>query len=240
MSLTLFEYQKNNIRFENRNGRVWVCLTDMAKASGKLIGNWNKSESTKEFLNELESIIGFGIIQSKVGGNIPESERGTWAIEEVAIEFAGWCSVQFKIWMLTQIKTLLTQGYVALIPSKQLTLSSRQLAVETAKAVDEIQHLLSENNPRLTQFLIDYAISDIMPNQKTLTGDRFRGVAEIANDLGYKVDAKNRSLLGKFVKARCEDFAQQEERLVNGTIQKVFCYPEQNQQVISAINLFFS
>ena len=36
------------------------------------------------------------ITETKIGG--VSSKLGTWAIEEVAIEFAGWCSVQFKIW----------------------------------------------------------------------------------------------------------------------------------------------
>ena len=38
-----------------------------------------------------------GTITETLIGGVP-SKQGTWAIEEVAIEFAGWCSVQFKIW----------------------------------------------------------------------------------------------------------------------------------------------
>jgi hypothetical protein len=70
----------------------------MAKASGKQLGHWNTLKSTTEFLTVFESIIGIPIMVSNVGG-LPET-TGTWAIEEVALEFAGWCSVQFKIWML--------------------------------------------------------------------------------------------------------------------------------------------
>ena len=39
--------------------------------------------------------MGYPITETKIGG-VP-SKQGTWAIEEVAIEFAGWCSVQIKI-----------------------------------------------------------------------------------------------------------------------------------------------
>ena len=94
-TLTIFDFQSSNIRFETRDGRVWVSLTDMAKASGKLLGDWNRLNSTKEFLSALESHMGFPIWETMKGG-VP-SKKGTWAIEEVAIEFAGWCSVQFKI-----------------------------------------------------------------------------------------------------------------------------------------------
>ena len=100
-NLTILDFQSSNIRFENRDGRVWVSLTDIAKASGKLLGHWNRLDSTKEFLSALESDIGYPIMQTIQGG-VP-SKQGTWAIEEVAIKFAGWCSVQFDIWMLRQI-----------------------------------------------------------------------------------------------------------------------------------------
>jgi hypothetical protein len=115
-SLSLFEFNNQGIRFQNRDGKVWVSLTDMAKASGKLVGHWTTLKSTTEFLEEFESIIGFPIMESKPGGT-PET-TGTWAIEEVAIEFAGWCKVSFKIWMIQKIKELLTTGKVELVQEK--------------------------------------------------------------------------------------------------------------------------
>jgi hypothetical protein len=111
-NLSVFDFNSNNIRFENREGRVWVCLTDMAKASGKQLGHWNTLKSTTEFLTVFESVIGIPITETVQGGQ--PTLQGTWAIEEVALEFAGWCSVKFKIWMLQQIKTLVTTGTVSL------------------------------------------------------------------------------------------------------------------------------
>jgi hypothetical protein len=90
------------------------------------------------------------------------------------------------------------------------------------------------------QFLIDHAISDIMPAGKTLGGSRLRGVVEIAIDLGYKVSEKNRSQLGKFVKAACSHLLQEEERLCNGTMRLVACYPEDAPEVAEAIHRFFA
>lgn len=66
-----------------RGDRVWVSLTDMAKATGKLVGNWNQLDGTIEYIAKLESIIQIRIIDSKAGGQgIPENERGTWAIKQ--------------------------------------------------------------------------------------------------------------------------------------------------------------
>ena len=159
-NLTIFDFQSSNIRFETRDGQVWVSLTDIAKASGKRLGHWNELNYTKEFLSALESDIGYPVMQTIKGG-VP-SKQGTWAIEEVAIEFAGWCSVHFKIWMLEQIKTLMTQGYVALPQTQQPQLSDHQLAEEIAETIFKIQNNLSDN-PRLAQFLIDLATSEVKP-----------------------------------------------------------------------------
>ena len=38
--LTFLAFNQNNIRFEKRNGLTWVSLTDMAKASGKLVADF--------------------------------------------------------------------------------------------------------------------------------------------------------------------------------------------------------
>ena len=236
-NLSVFDFNSNNIRFENREGRVWVSLTDMAKASGKQLGHWNTLKSTTEFLTVFESVIGIPIMVSNVGG-LPET-TGTWAIEEVALEFAGWCSVKFKIWMLQQIKTLMTNGTVSLPQVEQPQLPPNKVALEISRDVREITDNLTDN-PRLAQFLIDHAISGIMPSQATLTGKSLQGVVEIAEEMGLKVNMSNRSQLGKFVKARCGELSQQEKRLVNGTMREVACYPVNNLEVRQAIQDFFA
>lgn len=75
-NLTILDFESPNIRFENRDGRVWVSLTDMAKATGKLLGGWNRLNSTKEFLSALESVMHYGITETIQGG-VP-SKQGTW------------------------------------------------------------------------------------------------------------------------------------------------------------------
>jgi hypothetical protein len=236
-NLSVFDFNSNNIRFENREGRVWVSLTDMAKASGKRINDWNRLNATSEFLTEFEGIAGIPVMVSNVGG-LPAT-TGTWAIEEVALEFAGWCSVKFKIWMLQQIKTLVTTGTVSLPQVEQPQLPPNKVALEISRDVREITDNLTDN-PRLAQFLVDHAISGIMPSQATLTGDSLQGVVEIAEEMGLKVNMSNRSQLGKFVKARCGELSQQEKRLVNGTMREVACYPVNNLEVRQAIQDFFA
>jgi hypothetical protein len=126
-------------------------------------------------------------------------------------------------------------------PPPQPALPSRQVAKETAETIQFIRTTLGCSEPRLAQFLIDYALNDIIvetSNQTVLTGVKMSGVVEIAEKMGAPVNFNNRSQLGKFVKRQVGHLAQQEERLVNGTMQKVYCYPDCNE-VREAINQFF-
>jgi len=72
----------------------YLSLTDMAKATDKLFGNWNQLSSTKEYLDELSSVIGLPattLIDVSQGG--VATEQGTWGHPKVAEEFARWCSL---------------------------------------------------------------------------------------------------------------------------------------------------
>ena len=113
-SLTVLDFAGKNIRFERRGDHVWTSLTDMAKATGKKVNDYTRLESTIQFLKELESVAGIPVTETKQGG-VPETQ-GTWAIEEVSIDFAAWCSVGFRIWIAQQIRTLMTEGFVSIAP----------------------------------------------------------------------------------------------------------------------------
>jgi len=143
-SLTVFDFQSQGIRFENRDGRIWVSLTDMAQASGKLFADWNRLKTTTKFLTVFAESMGIPadhIIYSNES-NGSNDQRGTWAIEEVAIKFAAWCSIPFEIWMLEKIKTLMTQGTVSIKPKTAL-----ELAKEQVKLLEQLElqsHLIAD------------------------------------------------------------------------------------------------
>jgi hypothetical protein len=59
----------------------------MCKAAGKLIGKWSQNADTKRAIVALSSIIGIPIIElvvSRVGGNLPEAQRGIQVDPRVA------------------------------------------------------------------------------------------------------------------------------------------------------------
>lgn len=227
--LAQFEFEGNELRF--------VDGKPVANDVAAILGYKDPSDAVYRLVKVKNSSV--GKIQT-VDGKM----RDVKVLEEAGIyQLIFSCKLpiaeKFQDWVFEEVLPSIrkTGSYSV---NQQPQLPSRQVAIETAEAVNQIKNLLSDTDPRLAQFLIDYAISDIMPNQQTLTGDRLRGVTEIAVDLGYLVDIKNRGQLGKFVKQTCEHLAQSEERLVNGQNRKVACYPEQHPEVIAAIHQFFS
>jgi len=112
--MTDLDFGGKRIRFEKRGDRMWVSLTDMAAATNKEVYGYTRNKETKDFLTEMESITQICVMVSNVGGAVETT--GTWAIEEVAIDFAAWCNVKFRVWVSQQIRTLMTTGTVSIAP----------------------------------------------------------------------------------------------------------------------------
>lgn len=122
-------------------------------------------------------------------------------------------------------------------PSGDRTASKALIASREVKEIHENVEYIS---PRLAQYLIDCCINEVIEG-KALTGSdvQYRGVVEIAKEMGLPVNENNRSSLGKFVKAELIHLVKMEKRLCNGTMQDVASYPD-NEEVRNRINLFFN
>ena len=112
MSIVTKEYNSQLVEFDLTND-VMVSLTDMAKANGKKVSDWHRLLATTDFLVEYSSVTGIPateLLIIKQGG----TEQGTWASQDIALEFARWCSPKFAVWCNQQIKELLTKGTVSI------------------------------------------------------------------------------------------------------------------------------
>lgn len=94
----------------------YINITQIAKAAGKLVGNWVKAQDTQEYLAALSLDIPIEIstLLVTVQGRGDVVEQGTWAHPEVAIDFAAWCNKKFKIQVNRWINELRTTGHVDL------------------------------------------------------------------------------------------------------------------------------
>lgn len=121
-----------------------INATEMAKLfPGKLIADWTRQKSTKEFLNTLSSVMGIPItelIKTHQGG-IPQNQ-GTWMHEDVAIEFARWLNPIFAVWCNKKIKEILANGYSVIDNSREaFERAYHNLEQQLSLATNEIMHL---------------------------------------------------------------------------------------------------
>jgi hypothetical protein len=95
----------NAIRFDNRDGDLWVSLSDLAEAVGKKADSYPRLKDKCDSLFVLSTVTGDPVMEVVRHGT-PE-ERGIWGNKDVAIDFAMWCNVEVYIWVCQQIRSLL-------------------------------------------------------------------------------------------------------------------------------------
>lgn len=97
---------------------------------------------------------------------------------------------------------------------------------------------IDAQNPRYKQYIQDVVLDQILGATLPASTERWAGVAEIAEEMGYSstLVAKNRAMLGKFV-ASCGLTKTQEKRLCNGTFRPINLYLD-CQELRDAISEF--
>lgn len=125
---------------------IMVNATEMGAVFGKSPGLFLRLESTKIFINELEKtafrakryaesaqrFAGNALLEGKIRHRSADLvpllvvEKGggeggaTWMHRTLALDFAAWLDVKFKVWMIVKIDSLLT-GYASTIRSIAIT-----------------------------------------------------------------------------------------------------------------------
>ena len=131
MSIVLHDYNGFAISQETDG---YTCLTDMAKAAGKQVKHYLALDSTKEYLKALSQEVAIStsslirIVQGK--GKV----QGTWAHPEVAIDFAQWCNVSFKIWANRTLKGVIEgRSEATQLEILKQTIALREIELEALK-----------------------------------------------------------------------------------------------------------
>ena len=113
MTNEIFNYNGQNITFQLGNGDVMVNATEMAKAFGKTSKDYLRTQSAKALVDAVagrHNCHPTDIVKVVNGGD----SFGTWMHEDIALDFAQWLSVDFKLWCNDRIKELLTTGHTSL------------------------------------------------------------------------------------------------------------------------------
>lgn len=106
---TIFSYNGNDITFKTENGITYVNATEMAKPFKKRPNDYLSLSSVNELINAITRKYGNADFQpvTIIRGTV---NPGTWMCEDLALDFAQWLSVDFRLWCLDRIKELLTTG----------------------------------------------------------------------------------------------------------------------------------
>lgn len=90
--------QMSDIAVSQRIGDWYINATALCKANGKLIADYLRLDSTKEFLEDLSTDVGNPITElvQVVRGGYPELQ-GTWVHPYIAINLAQWLSPKFAV-----------------------------------------------------------------------------------------------------------------------------------------------
>lgn len=98
LSLALISHKVQDSIIEQRAEDGYINATAMCKAAGKLMADYTRNATTKDFLNELSSDMGIPISQLiqvlRPGGT---GLQGTWVHPQVSTNLAQWLSPKFAV-----------------------------------------------------------------------------------------------------------------------------------------------
>jgi prophage antirepressor-like protein len=240
-NIILFNFENNDIRFiGTAENPEWVA-EDICKALDL--------ENTSQAVTTLKSN------ESRITNVDTRSENGVEQSRQMlVVNESGLYRLIFKSrkpaaermrnWVFSEVlPSIRKTGSYSIVPS-QPQLPSRELAVETAVAIDRIQDILSKSNPRLAQILIDCAMNDVIELQQPSIApgqefpeDCWYGLVQIATKMGIKTNGSTRVKLGQAIGKRVKELnleRVQEKRLCNGQYEDIWCYRD-NEVVRNAI-----
>lgn len=142
MELQLFNYNGNNVSFKKEGEDVFVNATEMAKQFSKRPVDYLKLTSTTDLIDAYvrkNHTSENQLVKTVMGSS--DNGGGTWLHEDLAIDFAQWLSVDFRLWVADRIKQLLKTGVTTItddddviaqamnVLQKRLDAKSKQLEI---------------------------------------------------------------------------------------------------------------
>nr|WP_225226131.1 KilA-N domain-containing protein [Komarekiella delphini-convector] len=197
----------------------YVNASQMARANGKLLADYTRLKSTKEYLQALENDMGIPIsllvIEVKGHGN----EQATWTHLEIAIDLARWVSIPFRIWANRTLLKVMMLTQVEQQPVQEPQETSKALAPSHEAA--QLALLLGEFaglHKSLTAQLAVNAATSINPALKPAADelksaiactdtfdDAYLNPTQIGEAIGKSAVAVNRWLINAGLQYRTDD-----------------------------------
>lgn len=140
-------YQETQIHFlfNPSDKNVMVNATEMAKLFGKRTSDYLENKSTKDLISELELTLISVNSEIKILDN--RGHMGMYFHRWLAIDFASWLDVKFRVWILETLDQILF--------GKQTKLAEVVQAKETKKARREelVTKAVNDGNADMLEYL---------------------------------------------------------------------------------------
>jgi len=195
MQNQIFNYNGNNITFQIGNGDVMVNATEMAKPFGKRASEYLRLPSTKQLIDAIVGKSHFEESQlvTTIRGGLNPS---TFLHEDIALDFAQWLSVDFKLWCNDRIKELLKHGLTATHNTIEDLLNNPDTLIKTLEVLKseraekerlQIQNQKQHEALQLSAPKVEY-YNEVLTSTSTYT------TTLIAKELGVSAMVLNRKL----------------------------------------------
>ena len=176
----IFNYRGNEITFLNGEG-VMVNATEMAKAFGKAPKDYLKTQSANDLIEAVSArtnVLPTDLVTVINGG----ANYGTWMEETIALDFAQWLSVDFKLWCSDRLKEMLKYGATAIHPEDLLD-PDYVIKVMTALKSERAEKELAQSKIKELEPKALFADSVASSKDSILIGE----LAKILNQNGVKI-----------------------------------------------------
>lgn len=203
MNSQIFQYNNNAVTFRMDGGITYVSATEMAKPFGKRPNDYLSLPSTNELVKAITRKSGIAenqLIKINRGGLNP----ATWLHEDVALDFAQWLSVDFRLWCLDRLKELLKYGITATQPTIETIIDDPDNAIKLLTALKqeraERQRLAEQNELHKQQ--LEMAAPKVQYYDTVLMSESTYNTNNIAKEFGMSARTLNSILQSKGVQYR--------------------------------------
>lgn len=149
MKNEIFNYNGNPITFQIGEATM-VNATQMAKPFGKRPNDYLSLPTTNKLIKAITKKSGISenqIVTTKAG--TPQFGGGTWMHEDLALDFAQWLSVDFRLWCNDRIKELMKFGVTTTPQTIDSILSDPDNAIRLLTALKEERKALKAANKQI-------------------------------------------------------------------------------------------
>lgn len=129
-----FEFNNQEVDFEQNEQTLMVNATQMAKIFGKQVNEFLSNDGTKSFLIEClkNGNSRFLGVEKEEDLVISKQKSGTWMHRVLALKFAAWLDPAFELWVYSTIDDLLFGRYRRMEESLKMA-AARKNRIEELK-----------------------------------------------------------------------------------------------------------